>query len=177
MCCRKLLFAGSHLCDFVPRRTHGGNGAKGLLDVITLIMILVLASSLALFLQRPARASGFVIVDVSEITPTLFDPQGVNITVGDTVIWFGIHDAHTTTADPGQAEYWDCTPLTEGLTFSYRFTRAGNFTYHSTFPEDAGQIGWVYVKQPVPEFPGYTVYMAVAAAVILALLIERRLRT
>jgi plastocyanin len=136
----------------------------------------VLASSLVLFVVRPAKASSFVPVDISSRSPTLFDPQGVTINVGDSVLWLDVHEAHTTTSDPGQAEYWHSAELNDGATFSHTFTHTGNFTYYSTFPEDAGQIGWVYVQQPVPEFPGYMLYMAVAAAAILALLVERRLR-
>ena len=157
-------------------RTRGRLSARNLLSVAIVVSALVLASSLVMMAERPARAAAFVMVDVSEITPTLFDPQAVNISVGDYVIWFGIHDGHTTISFPGQAEYWDCSPLTEGLSFVHMFTHTGNFTYYSTFPEDAGQIGWVYVTQPVPEFPGYLPYLTVAAAVILALLIERRLK-
>jgi plastocyanin len=160
----------------MPTRTHNRLNARNFLNVAIIVSALVLASSLVLFVERPAGATSFVIVDVSEITPTLFDPQGVNISVGDYVIWFGIHDAHTTISDPGQAEYWDSGSLTEGLTFSYTFTHTGNFTYRSSFPEDAGEVGWVYVQQPVTEFPGYMLYVTVAAAVILALFVERRLR-
>jgi plastocyanin len=160
----------------VPVGIHNRVKVMALLDVAIIVLAIVLASSLVPFVGRSARASSFVIVDVSEITPALFDPQGVNISVGDYVIWFGIHDAHSTISDTGQAEYWDSGSLTEGLSFVHTFTHAGNFTYHSTFPEDAGQVGWVYVQQPVPEFPDSMIYIALAAAVTLALLVERRLR-
>jgi len=115
-------------------------------------------------------------VDVSEITPTLFDPQAVNISVGDSVIWYGIHDAHTTTSFPGQAVEWDSGSLTEGLTYMVTFFKPGNFTYYSEFPEDAGQVGWVNVQQPVPEFPGYVLYVTLATAVVLTLLLDRHFR-
>ncbi|MGA1976075.1 MAG: hypothetical protein ABSG92_10615 [Conexivisphaerales archaeon] len=149
---------------------------EGFLNVAIMVSALVLASSLVLFVGTPARASELWNVDVSEITPHLFDPQGVTINVGDTVMWSDYHDAHTTTSYPGQAEYWDSGPMVETSTFSFTFTRTGNFTYYSEYPEDAGYVGWVFVQQPAPEFPGYLAYITVAAAVILALLLQRRLK-
>jgi plastocyanin len=72
----------------------------------------------------------------------LFNPPGVTINVGDTVMWRDYDDyGHTTTSFPGQAEYWDSGPLIEMETFSFTFTIPGNCTYYSNRPEDAGYVG------------------------------------
>ncbi len=118
-------------------------------------------------------------VSIGSGTPTLFSPQGITINVGDTVVWSCMGGTHTSTAFPGQSEYWDSGMMTGGMmggSFSWTFTHAGNFTYMSTAAGDAGQIGWIFVQQPAPEFPGIALYVTVAAAIVLALLIERRVR-
>jgi len=125
----------------------------------------------------PARASSTFSVDIAEFQPTLFSPKGVTISAGDTVCWTSLVGDHTTTADPGQAEYWDSGDLNDGMTFCFTFTQSGNFTYHSSFPEDAGQTGWVGVQQAAPEFPGSMVYVCVLAAIFIGLFVERKMKS
>ena len=159
-------------------RTYNRLNTKGILNVAIIVSALVLAASLVLYVGAPARASELVNVQISGTTPTLFTPQGVTINVGDTVEWSCLDGAHTTTSNPGQAESWDSGPLMEMETFSFTFTQSGNFTYTSTALGDAGQVGWVFVQPgtSAPEFPGYVLYITVTAAVMLALLVQRRLR-
>jgi plastocyanin len=150
--------------------------AKCLWGVAVMISALLLTASFVHFEGTPAKASTIVTVDVSEILPTLFYPQGVTINVGDTVFWTSLVASHTTTSDPGQAEFWNSGDFLDGETFSWTFTHAGNFTYHSSFPEDAGQIGWVFVQAPTPEFPGDLAFATIVIALVLALLVERKIR-
>ncbi len=159
-------------------RIHGRAVSKRLIDSFIMLSTIVLVLSLGVYVASPARASMMTTVSVGGGTSTLFTPQGITIEVGDTVMWSCMSGTHTTTAFPGQAEYWDSGMMSGmmGGSFSWTFTHSGNFTYMSTAAGDAGQIGWVLVQQPAPEFPGYAVIVTVAAAVILALLIERRVR-
>ena len=149
---------------------------KGFFSSVIIVSVILLASSPVRFNGTPARASAVVSVDIAEFQPTLFDPQNVTINVGDTVCWTSLVGDHTTTSDLDQAEYWNSGDINDGMTFCFTFTVSGNFTYHSSFPEDAGQVGWILVQQSTPEFPGYLVYLAVAAAVMLAILVEKRFR-
>jgi len=105
-----------------------------------------------------------------------FIPQNITINVGDTINWTDVSGQHSATSDPGQAEWWDSGVLNPGESYPFAFTVPGVYSYWSTFPMDIDMVGNVTVQQPVPEFPGFTVTVAVALAVLLGLAIERKLR-
>lgn len=57
-----------------------------------------------------------------------YDPDPVNIQVGDTVRWTNLDAApHTATSDDG---IWDSGILTNGQSFEFKFLKPGSFSYH-----------------------------------------------
>ena len=87
--------------------------------------------------------------DVS-ITDAAFDPDYLDIEVGDTVWWtndddFG--DPHTSTSDQGS---WDTGIIPFGFEISVTFGFAGTFPYHDT---EVGFTGTIVVTQPPPPQP------------------------
>jgi len=162
----------------MPTRRHDRINARVLLSIAIMVSALMLGSTFVLPFGTPARASNTVEVDIWEMYPTLYNPQGVTINVGDAVMWRDYDDyGHTTTSYPDQAENWNSGSLTEMMTFTYTFTHAGNFTYYSTLPDDAGYVGWVYVMQPVPEFPGFALWLTLAASVGAAMALSLKLQS
>jgi plastocyanin len=143
--------------------------------------LMLVAISLALFslsvaagfsAARPARAAQTWNVTIGD---NYFYPSTITINVGDTVTWTNSGSmVHTTTANPGQAEFWDSGGMSGGATFSHAFTNVGNFTYICQY--HAEMQGTVVVVQPAPEFPGYMLFAVVGMAVAAALLMERGLR-
>jgi plastocyanin len=154
---------------------HNGLNPGRRLDAAIVVCAVVLSVTLVLFAATPVRAAT-TNVAISDTTQTLFTPQIVTINVGDTVVWTCNDGAHTTTSSMGQLETWDSGTLGEGATYSHTFANTGNFSYVSTASGDTGDTGYVVVRQPTPEFPGYILYVTLAAAVMLAFLVERRLR-
>jgi len=152
------------------------NGLKSWSRTIVMASLAVMVASFFILATTPAKASQLYAVSISDNTATLFSPQNVTVNVGDTVTWTCIDGAHTVTSNSGQVEYFSSPTLTEGGTFSWTFTHPGTISYGSSASTDTGQVGYIIVQQPSPEFPGYALYITVAAAVILGLLVERRLR-
>ncbi len=103
-----------------------------------------------------------------------FRPAVITINVGDTVNWTSTALTHSTTADAGQAEWWNSGPVTEGHSYQHTFTVPGTYNYSSLM--DNNMKGAVIVVSPVPEFPGPMAFAVVAVAVALALFLERRAR-
>ncbi len=103
-----------------------------------------------------------------------FIPAIMNISVGDSVNWTSAVGTHTTTSGPNQAEWWDSGAVTPGSSFVHTFTLAGTYSYSSLI--DPQMYGTVVVQQPTPEFPGFVAISTVAMAVILGLLVERKLK-
>ncbi|MHC4942317.1 MAG: plastocyanin/azurin family copper-binding protein [Planctomycetota bacterium] len=97
---------------FIKRKLH----AIGLLTLAALVF--------------PGQVDADVI-DVS-IQSFQFDPQTVDIKVGDTVKWTNFDNViggHTSTSDTG---VWDSGTLLLDDTFEFTFTQAGSFSYHCT---------------------------------------------
>jgi plastocyanin len=59
-----------------------------------------------------------------------FNPDPVQIHVGDTVHWVWATDDHSTTSVSGQIESWDSGVHNSGFTFDHTFTHAGSFVYY-----------------------------------------------
>ena len=167
--------AGHRIIPLMPRGRPELRHDPSLLVGSVLALIAMLAFPVCVP-SHAAVASVVVTVNVAEFLPTLFSPQGVNLSVGDTVCWVSLVGDHTATSFSGQAEYWNSGDINDGMSYCHSFTHSGNFTYHSTFPEDEGQIGWVYVQQPVPEFPGYIAGITVFLAAVMALSLEKRVK-
>lgn len=103
-----------------------------------------------------------------------FIPANLTINVGDTVNWTAAVGTHTTTSLPNQAEWWESGALTPGNSFAHTFTVAGTYNYTSLI--DPQMYGTVVVQQPTPEFPGFIAISTVAMAMLLGLLVERKLK-
>ncbi len=103
-----------------------------------------------------------------------FYPQVIVVNVGDTVNWTDVEGIHTTTSLPGQAESWDSGLLYTGESFIHTFGTPGTYTYSST--PDNNMLAEVTVQAPVPEFPGSLVFCTVLVGVVMAMLVELRLR-
>ncbi len=139
--------------------------------VASVLFVLVLAG-FSVFAGRTARAAQTVNLQVGD---NYFYPYSTTVNVGDTVVWNNVGSmTHTVTADVGQAVYWNSGDLLPGKSFSYTFTVAGNFTYGCFYHPE--MTGLIIVQQPVPEFPGYVVFVVAGMAVASALLVERRYR-
>jgi plastocyanin len=64
------------------------------------------------------------------ITDFKYEPKSITVSVGDTVVWTNDGPtAHSATADDGT---FDTGNLTKGVTGSYKFTKAGKYSYHCT---------------------------------------------
>jgi plastocyanin len=87
------------------------------------------------------------------------------IQLGDTVRWVFDQPGHTSTAYPGQLEFWDSGFVSAGGTYDHMFRNLGRFDYYCQ-PHQSFMTGSITV---VPE-PAAGV-LAVPAA---ALLIRRR---
>jgi plastocyanin len=156
--------------------SHGVVRLAGYANIAFVMSAIILSAAIFIIASTPGRAAT-ANVGISDSTPTLFSPQVLTINVGDTVIWTCQDGAHTTSSNNNSAtEIWDSGTLGEGQTFTYTFTTTGNFSYVSEASGDQGDIGYIVVLQPAPEFPGFVLYVTVAAAVLLAFLVERRLR-
>jgi plastocyanin len=85
------------------------------------------------------------------IQGSAFNPPTISVLVGDTVTWTN-RDAvgHTTTSDTA---VWDSPVLANGVSFSFRFTAAGTFTYHCSvhsFMKGTVIVQAVSTPQPTP---------------------------
>ncbi len=85
----------------------------------------------------PAAASASAV----SISSAGFQPNPLQVKVGTTVTWTNTDSAaHTVTSDSGA---FDSGPINAGGTFSFTFSQAGTFPYHST--GDASLTGSVTV--------------------------------
>jgi plastocyanin len=139
---------------------------------LSFIALLPLASGMV-----PARASKTWNVSMYGDDMTLeyvFIPANLTISVGDSVNWTSAIGTHTTTSLPNQGEWWDSGSLTPGESFAHTFNAAGTYNYTSLI--DPEMYGTIVVQQPAAEFPGSILISALAIAVTMALLLERKLR-
>ncbi len=151
-------------------RTSLRPATRRLLLIASMALFVVSAASASQAI-RPARAARTWSVSIGD---NYYSPQTVTISIGDTVTWNNQGSmVHTVTADPNQTLYFNSGDMGGGNTFSFTFNVAGNFTYSCAYHDMAGEV---VVLQPVPEFPGYLAFAVVAAAVGMALLLERRFR-
>lgn len=75
----------------------------------------------------PANTTSVMIKDFA------YSPASITVKVGDTVTWTNEDSmAHTVTADDGVANGPDSESLGKGDSYSFKFTKAGTYTYHCT---------------------------------------------
>lgn len=69
--------------------------------------------------------------DAVAINNFAFGPKAVTVKVGMTVTWTNNDDVgHTVTADQESAEAPSSKTFNKGETYSFKFTKAGTYTYH-----------------------------------------------
>jgi plastocyanin len=108
------------------------------------------------------------------ITGDTFDPNYITINVGDSVTWVNNGGGvHSTVANPGQADSWNSGGIADGNNYTYVFNTIGRFAYFCDI--HPAMTGTVVVQQPVPEFPGFLVFLTLATAIVAAFLMERSL--
>src|SRR5687768_9912343 len=79
---------------------------------------------------------------------TFFNPPGLNIAPGDTVVWHFVEFGHTTTSDAiSGPEVWDSGFISSGEDFSHTFSTVGEYPYHCT-PHGTLMTGLVSVIAP-----------------------------
>jgi plastocyanin len=84
----------------------------------------------------PAVGSATKAVTITTINGTFgFSPASLTIPVGTTVIWTNMTGApHTVTSDDGKTfDSGMNTPIGQGATFSFKFTKPGKYSYHCQF--------------------------------------------
>ena len=100
-------------------------------------LILLTLVPLALAIAAPATAATGI-----SITNTGFTPDGVTIGAGDEVTWTNTDGVmHRVTADGGA---FQSPPLMPGEKWTFRFDRAGTYTYHGL---NSNQRGTVVVRR------------------------------
>jgi plastocyanin len=84
-----------------------------------------------------------VAIPIIPVEGMVFDPKIIKITVGSTVSWTNARrSASSSTADPGQDDFWDSGDLHKGTfdkeppSFKHTFNILGCFTYSSQFSGD-----------------------------------------
>jgi plastocyanin len=77
------------------------------------------------------------------ITEFSFQPNVLNVKVGDTVTWTNLGTlVHSSTSDTG---LWDSGTIVPGQQFSFTFNNVGTFTYSSKFDLGLGMTGSIVV--------------------------------
>jgi plastocyanin len=96
---------------------------NGMLKLIAAVLAMMIV---AIALPSPAQATLWEV----EIENFAFNPNSLNINVGDMVEWRNRDSfSHTATSDDG---VWDSGLLGFDQTYTYTFTLAGNYPYHCT---------------------------------------------
>jgi len=126
---------------------------------MTLTTSLLTATTLSLSLLVGARADDDDADVIVEMTAKTFEPEHVEIQVGDTIKWTNPSSVfHTVTADPDKAIDPDNVKLPEGVepfgsgrirpdeTYKRRFDVPGSYKYFCIPHEKAGMIGTIEVK-------------------------------
>ena len=121
------------------------------------VTAMLAGAGLTITVGRAARAETF---DVG-IDPALtkFEPETINIKVGDTVTWTNNQlVTHTVTCDPAKAKFpgscvlpagaapFDSGDMAQDDTFEHQFTVKGEYRYFCIPHEDMKMIGTVVVS-------------------------------
>lgn len=134
----------------IPGTMFGSRRLRG--AAVNRALIPIAVALVALALPTVARADKTVVLKGSK-----FLPPKIEVTSGEAVVWRNddSSESHTVTADDGSFESnplcgtyrGDC--LDSGETFSWRFTRAGEYRYYCRLhggPGGTGMSGTVVVR-------------------------------
>ena len=82
--------------------------------------------------------------------PLGFAPANLTINVGDTVTWSDVLGIHDTVSGTGGVpdETWNSGLMVPGQSFSFTFTRPGNYPYYCTPHWTLGMVGTIRVMAP-----------------------------
>ena len=110
----------------------------GIFLLIGLVFVVMIALKSAT-VSKPTKASDAVALLQAgkvAITSSGFVPATITIKAGDTVTWTNQDSAqHQIATDPyptedALASFKAAVPTAQNLTYSYKFTKAGTYTYH-----------------------------------------------
>ena len=85
--------------------------------------------------KTPSGIIVSIVKDAEEMTDKAYQPNPINIKVGDTITWINRDsEMHTVTSgsghnDPNEGKEFDSGPLTQGGIFTHTFKTAGVFNY------------------------------------------------
>lgn len=99
--------------------------------LVVTVAVLIGAVLLAGGCQTPTSET----TNAKSVTVTIhnltFQPTTLTVTPGTSVTWVNDDDtAHTSTSDASGGSGWDSGVLNPGASFSHKFEKAGDFTYH-----------------------------------------------
>ncbi len=100
------------------------------------------AAAVALLAFAPAEAKAGRVIEV-HVVNNVFEPEFVEIYLGDTVRWVFDQGQHTATSVDGE---FDTGLVDPGTVFEYRFTGSGQYDYYCTVHIDCCNMeGSIYV--------------------------------
>ena len=121
----------------------------------TLIFVTAAGLFCATFVQRTSAATNTIQVGSAGLSPDVFIPSTVSISVNDTVIWNWSSGFHTTTSGTNGVHgddngvptgLWDSSPAAAPPhTFTNTFTSTGTFVYYCAVHASFGMTGEVLV--------------------------------
>jgi plastocyanin len=93
-------------------------------------------------MPSPNGPSVVIPTGASTLGNRAYNPDTINVAIGDTVTWTNTDsEAHTSTSD---GSVWNSGVVAAGGQFSTKFQNAGTFTYHCTI--HPGMVGTVVVR-------------------------------
>jgi plastocyanin len=124
-------------------------------SILTTLALVIASGAIAFVSVRAQQSSGIqvsIVEGASTMSDKAFDPNPVNVKVGDTVTWTNkdsqIHTVISGTgpSDPAMGKVFDSSPglktlLSPNQTFSHKFDTAGEFPYFCTLhPAMVGKV-------------------------------------
>jgi plastocyanin len=108
----------------------------------------VLALGGAAALLVPAFSAHAETIGVAATAENVFKPASVNVVTGDTVLWTNTGGiGHTVTSTSANWSKSDAIPAV-GTSTSFKFEKAGRYTYHCANPAHPAMTGVVNVRDP-----------------------------
>jgi plastocyanin len=120
--------------------------------LILALLTMAISAPLALLRAQPAPAPAGPKKHAVSIKEMKFAPDSLEIKAGDTVVWTNNDDRDHILVEAANAFKSD--NIKPGKTFSYKFDKAGKFSYSCTYhPREKGTITVTEDKDPKPKPP------------------------